>query len=176
MLVPFLKQLSPQMAPMLEAAEGHQGKPSASFAYADQDAVRVLSNSGGGELAGVLIGAAVAIPNLMKSRAAANEAGAAATIRTLIVDQITYSNTYPEHGYSRDLVSLGGGAHCTPTKAHACLIDDVLGCASGTSSTPEPGGRCLPCRSTLLPRTRTTTVRASRSDRCSACSSPLGFS
>jgi len=133
MLVPFLKQLSPQMAPMLEAAEGHQGKPSASFAYADQDAVRVLSNSGGGELAGVLIGAAVAIPNLMRSKAAANEAGGAATVRTLITVQITYANSFPDQGYSRDLVSLGGGAHCTPTKAHACLIDDVLGCPSGTS-------------------------------------------
>ncbi len=132
MLIPLLKQLSPQMAPMLEGVAG-QGKPSASFTYADQDAVRVLSNSGGTELVGALIGAAVAIPNLMKSRMAANEAGAAATMRTLITVQITYANTYPEQGYSRDLASLGGGAHCTPTKAHACLTDDMLGCPAGTS-------------------------------------------
>src|SRR5437870_13179975 len=36
----------------------------------------------------ILIIAAIAIPNLMKSKAAANEAGGAATTRTLITDSI----------------------------------------------------------------------------------------
>src|SRR5437588_10238942 len=54
----------------------------------------------------ILIIAAIAIPNLMKSKAAANEAGGAATTRTLITDSITYSNSYPAEGYPLNITRL----------------------------------------------------------------------
>lgn len=81
----------------------------------------------------VLVFAAVLIPNLLRARISANEAAAASTVRTINTSQITYSTTYPEQGYARDLATLGG--NCTSgTAEHACLLDSQLGqvnCASG---------------------------------------------
>ena len=80
----------------------------------------------------ILIIAAIAIPNLLRARISANEATAASTVRTLNTSQITYSTTYPEQGYARDLATLGG--NCTSSTAeHACLLDGQLGGANCTS-------------------------------------------
>jgi len=74
--------------------------------------------------------AAIAIPNLMKSKAA-NEAGGAATVRTLITDSITYSNSYPAEGYPLNLTRLGAVAQpCVASINGACLADVVLACAA----------------------------------------------
>ena len=81
----------------------------------------------------ILIIAAIAIPNLLRARIAANESSAAASIRTLATAQITYSTTYPTVGYSANIASLGGSAGvCTPSSSTACIIDSTL--ASGTKS------------------------------------------
>ena len=84
----------------------------------------------------ILIIAAIAIPNLLRARMAANESSAASTIRTLNTAQVSYSTTYAAVGYAKDLTSLGpNGIDCTdPTKVdkdHACLVDNVLGCTGG---------------------------------------------
>lgn len=82
----------------------------------------------------ILIIAAIAIPNLMRSRIAANDAAAASTIRTLNTTEITYSTTYPTSGYAQDLATLGPGALACPgtgpTNVNACLLDFTLGCAA----------------------------------------------
>ena len=79
----------------------------------------------------ILIIAAIAIPNLLRSRIAANEASAVGSIRTLNTAQVTYNSTYPTVGFASTLAALGPGSNCaTPTSAGACLIDNVLGCAS----------------------------------------------
>ncbi len=79
----------------------------------------------------ILIIAAIAIPNLMKSKAAANEAGGAATTRTLITDAITYSNSFPAEGYPLNITRLGAVAQpCVPSINGACLADNVLACAA----------------------------------------------
>jgi len=82
----------------------------------------------------ILIIAAIAIPNLLRSKANANEAGGAGTTRTLITASITYSNTYPQAGYPAALTNLGGTpAQCAaPNSTNACLVDNVLGCATAT--------------------------------------------
>jgi type IV pilus assembly protein PilA len=76
----------------------------------------------------ILIIAAIAIPNLLRARMAANESSAVASIRTVTTGQVTYQNAYPTVGYSVDLVSLGGalGAACVPSSTTACVIDSVL--------------------------------------------------
>src|SRR5436305_12294154 len=68
-------------------------------------------------LAIILIIAAIAIPNLMKSKAAANEAGGAATIRTLITDSITYSNSFPAERSEERRV----GIECISARWVACV-------------------------------------------------------
>ena len=76
----------------------------------------------------ILIIAAIAIPNLLRARMAANESSAAAGVRTVNTAEITYNSTYPTVGYSGTLGALGGpvAAACTPTSTTACLIDGVL--------------------------------------------------
>jgi prepilin-type N-terminal cleavage/methylation domain-containing protein len=89
----------------------------------------------------ILIIAAIAIPNLMRSKMAANEASAVASTRTLVTAQATYNSTYGQ--YADTLAKLGpvsggGGA----TSASADLIDNVLatGTKSGYGFTPGGGG------------------------------------
>ena len=76
----------------------------------------------------ILIIAAIAIPNLLRARMAANESSAVASLRTVNTAEVTYNSTYPTIGFSPNLVSLGGpiGKACTPAPATACLIDSVL--------------------------------------------------
>ncbi len=79
---------------------------------------------------------AVTIPSLLRARQSANEAAAAATVRTLSTTEMTYSVTYPDQGYAPNLATLGPGSQsstsCTPSATHACLIDATLGCSSST--------------------------------------------
>jgi prepilin-type N-terminal cleavage/methylation domain-containing protein len=80
----------------------------------------------------ILIIAAIAIPNLLRARIAANEASATSSIRTINTAEVTYNSTYPTVGYASTLGTLGGAGACTPTSATACLIDSVL--TAGTKS------------------------------------------
>jgi type IV pilus assembly protein PilA len=80
----------------------------------------------------ILIIAAIAIPNLLRAKMAANESSAVASVRTINTGEITYSSSYPTIGYAATLSALGGIAPCTPSSTNACLIDSVL--ASGTKS------------------------------------------
>jgi len=68
----------------------------------------------------ILIIAAIAIPNLIKSKMAANEASAVGSLRTVNSAENTYSSTYGT-GFT-DLTTLGTSG----------MIDNVLG--SGTKS------------------------------------------
>ena len=76
----------------------------------------------------ILIIAAIAIPNLLRSRIAANEASAVGSIRTINTAEVTYASTYPDIGFA-GLASLGGAGG---TSAGAGLLDSVL--ASGVKS------------------------------------------
>ena len=70
--------------------------------------------------------AAIAIPNLIASRRAANESSAVASLRTINSAQATYRHTFGNSvNYATGLVALG------PTGAN--LIDDQLG-ANATST------------------------------------------
>ena len=75
----------------------------------------------------VIIGiiAAIAIPNLLASRRAANEASAISSMRTLNGSQATYQTSNTNFGTLADLNGAG-------------LIDATLGCAAGSAYT----GKC----------------------------------
>jgi type IV pilus assembly protein PilA len=77
----------------------------------------------------ILIIAAIAIPNLLKSRMAANESSAVGSVRTLNTAQITYQNSCPATGFSASIGELSSGTTCA---GGANIIDNVLG--SGTKS------------------------------------------
>jgi len=78
----------------------------------------------------ILIIAAIAIPNLLRSRMAANESSAVGSLRTINTAEVAFSTTYPSIGFTQ-LTALGGAAPCTSaTSAAACLIDNVLSSAT----------------------------------------------
>ena len=77
----------------------------------------------------ILIIAAIAIPNLLRSRMAANEASAVGSMRTINTACVTYSSTYGT-GFPAALVNLQPANPATA--AAADLIDQVL--AAGTKS------------------------------------------
>lgn len=79
----------------------------------------------------ILIIAAIAIPNLLKSKMAANQASAVATLRTLNTSEITYSSTY-NVGFTSTLLQLGPPASGNATSAAGGLVDSVV--AAGTKS------------------------------------------
>ncbi len=79
----------------------------------------------------ILIIAAIAIPNLMRSRMAANESSAVGSVRTINTAEVSYAAAFPDTGFSPDLASLGGtAALCAPgvaaTTTSGCYIDSLL--------------------------------------------------
>src|SRR5260370_29157909 len=54
----------------------------------------------------ILIIAAIAIPNLLRARIAANDAAAASSLRTINTSQTTFVTTYPTSGFAPDLNTL----------------------------------------------------------------------
>src|SRR5580693_3941209 len=85
----------------------------------------------------ILIIAAIAIPNLMRARMAANDSSAAASEHTIVVGQVGYLGAYPNLGYAT-LAALGGAATpCVPLPATGCLIDNNL----AQNGTPAGSGK-----------------------------------
>ena len=83
----------------------------------------------------ILIIAAIAIPNLLRARIAANESSAAASIRTISTAELTFQTSYPTVGYPATLAALGPtAAECTTaTSANACIIDYALASSQATA-------------------------------------------
>ncbi len=83
----------------------------------------------------ILIIAAIAIPNLLRARIAANESSAASIVRTLNTAEVSYVTSYPSVGYSLALANLGGdpticgSTGSGPVSGSACLIDNSLATA-----------------------------------------------
>ena len=73
----------------------------------------------------VIIGiiAAIAIPNLLASRRAANESSAIASMRTVTGAQATYQSTLGAGEYGNGVMLQAGG-----------LVDSVIGCAASATT------------------------------------------
>src|SRR5471032_577512 len=69
----------------------------------------------------ILIIAAIAIPNLLRARIAANESSAVASIRTINTAEISYNSAYPTVGFA-NLTALAGTTCTPPNSTSACLI------------------------------------------------------
>jgi prepilin-type N-terminal cleavage/methylation domain-containing protein len=84
----------------------------------------------------ILIIAAIAVPNLLRARVAANESSAVASVRSINTAEISYQTANSTIGYAAALSNLGPAAStgCTagPTSTNACLIDWTL--AQGSKS------------------------------------------
>jgi type IV pilus assembly protein PilA len=78
----------------------------------------------------ILIIAAIAVPNLIHAKIAANQSSAAASLRTLASVSAMYSSTYGD-GYPGSLAVLGPAATASASNCNlAGMIDNVLAAAS----------------------------------------------
>jgi prepilin-type N-terminal cleavage/methylation domain-containing protein len=83
----------------------------------------------------ILIIAAIAVPNLLRSRMAANEASAVGSLRTINTAAVTFSSTYGD-GFPPSLGVLGGASGVTTADCNdTLLIDPVL---SGNGGAQDP--------------------------------------
>jgi prepilin-type N-terminal cleavage/methylation domain-containing protein len=88
----------------------------------------------------ILIIAAIAIPNLLKARIAANESSAVGTLRTMNTAAVTYQSTY-NNGFPPDFAHFGGAPPGTCDASN--LLDTTLtgtGQKSGYTITYTPLG------------------------------------
>jgi prepilin-type N-terminal cleavage/methylation domain-containing protein len=89
----------------------------------------------------ILIIAAIAIPNFLRSRVAANQASAIESLRVISTAEVGYSTTYGT-GFSATMLDLAPPANGQPATATAAgLIDESLanGVKSGYSFTYSAG-------------------------------------
>ena len=131
-----LARLSPQLGQTL-FHESVESSPVVTCAYADETTIHGVSTNQGMDAGVILVAAAVAIPNLLRAKSAADEASAVANLRSIITAQVAYSATYPARGYARDLASLGVDPlqSGTVSPKHAGFLDESLAkstCTLGT--------------------------------------------
>ena len=81
----------------------------------------------------ILIIAAIAIPNFLRAKIAANQAAAAETIRTITTASVVYSTTW-SNGYPPSLSALGGVGAGPATCNAALLIDGAVSTAPNQKS------------------------------------------
>ena len=75
----------------------------------------------------ILVIAAMAIPNLLRSKMSANEASAVGSLRAIATAQTTYTVAYPNIGYADALTKLAAPTSGNVDENHAGLLDWVLG-------------------------------------------------
>ena len=107
--------------------------------YGEESTIKAASSSGSfdvGTTMTALVVAAVAIPNLMRSRTAANESSAVGSMRSLNTAQVTYAAMYPKRGFAPNLATLGLGSSASlkSPEDHAGLLDASLANDSCTGS------------------------------------------
>src|SRR3981081_893536 len=100
----------------------------------------------------ILIIAAIAIPNLMRARMAANDSSAAASERSIVTAEEAYFAAFPPLCYPAAMTTLGGavGVACVPSQLTACLLDNNLsnngpgGNGKSGYNLPAAGSRAAP--------------------------------
>jgi hypothetical protein len=75
----------------------------------------------------ILIVAAIALPNLLRSRMAANEASAVGSLRTYNSALVSYATQCPNQGYPPSLTFLGPGAAGADKCTRADLVESLMG-------------------------------------------------
>ena len=82
----------------------------------------------------ILIIAAIAIPNLLRAKIAANQSAAVGDLRTIASSEANFYSTYND-GYTTTLKQLGGAPGTPPVcSTNAEMIDEVLGQDPATKS------------------------------------------
>src|SRR5690348_8390223 len=88
----------------------------------------------------ILIIAAIAIPNFMKSKMAANEASAVGSVRTINTSEIAFASACPDQGFTGTIADFATGAATCPGASGLLDSQLVTGTKSGyTFTLASPG-------------------------------------
>ena len=97
----------------------------------------ILGYVGLAAIPAILIVAAIAIPNLLRARMAANEASAAASVATVVRAEVAYSSSHPDSGYTCRLSDLADagliGSPLAAGQSHGYAFE-LLGCRTAEDS------------------------------------------
>jgi len=120
-----------QVAPAMAQSISQNSKDATSIVvgvYGDDKTIREASTSPSFDAGSLLIVAAIAVPNLLRSKIAANEASALGSLRTINTAQITYSAAYPKRGFASNIGTLGMDPRGTKEESqdHAALLGETL--------------------------------------------------
>jgi type IV pilus assembly protein PilA len=128
-----MRQVAPELAGFLQRFSA-KSPPAVFSLYGDESAIRTASKGGAFDVAAVLVVGAVAIPNLLRSRIAANEASAVGGLRSVNTAQVTYASTYPDRGFASDLAKFGTDPRgpANHSADHAGFLDESLAAATCT--------------------------------------------
>jgi len=88
----------------------------------------------------ILIIAAIAIPNFMKSKMAANEASAVGSIRTINTSEVAFASACPNLGFTGTIGDFATGAATCPGASGLLDSQLVTGTKSGYTFTLASGG------------------------------------
>ena len=83
----------------------------------------------------ILIIAAIAIPNLLRAKIAANQSAAVGNLRTMMSAEDTFSSVYSD-GFTLTLAQLGGPAGTAASCVNGMYVDEVL----STGAAPTKSG------------------------------------
>lgn len=87
----------------------------------------------------VILLAAIALPNLLRSQIAADEATAIESLAKINKAEVEYQTAYPAIGFAATLGALGPGSAdgkcATRTPEHACLLEPALAAAISPAHT-----------------------------------------
>jgi hypothetical protein len=128
-----LRQVSPRFEnPFAQFLK--DAPPTVICLYGEESAIREASSSGPFDVGAMLVVAAIAIPNLVRSKMAANEASAVGSVRTVNTAQVAYTAMYPQKGFAPHLAALGLNPRSPNAYSpeHAGLLDETLGNESCT--------------------------------------------
>jgi type IV pilus assembly protein PilA len=122
-----LQQVAPEMAHSL-AQISKEITPAVVGVYGEESAIRESSSNGSYDFGAVMVVAAIAIPNLLRSRMAANEATAVGNLRSVNTAEFAYAASYSKRGYAPDLATLALDPNNPKAESpeHAGLLDATL--------------------------------------------------
>jgi len=120
-----LRQIAPQLADSV-GKSASQASPFIACAYAERDAIHSVSSSAGLDAGAIAVVAAIAIPNLMHAKVAANESTAVGKVRSVVTAETSYAAANPQGGFANDLATLG---QASGSSSGAGLTDASLGCS-----------------------------------------------
>ncbi|SRR5438552_10958094 len=85
----------------------------------------------------ILIIAAIAIPNLLRAKMAANESSAVGSLRTITTGEIAYASMCPNIGFAKSLVELGPDGTVCPDGKNQIDSTLAIGIKSGYKFMPS---------------------------------------